>query len=278
VNTTLRQCRVRVDRELVQVLEWSSARSTALHAEAVAAVSPASGAAVEWFDGAALVALGEGRYVNRAVGVGLGRASAADVFDVLERFFGARSMPASAEVSPWVTAQLLAEARLRGYVLDWFRNVYARQLDELPPRAGELEITDVDASTFEEWREILSGESPRGSAERTVSDEFCDARHRVPGAIDLVGRLRGRPVATGSLSIDRGIASLGGAATRLADRGQGAQRAMLLERLHRARDAGASLATATAVPDGSSARNLTAVGFQLLYTQVVLTRPVSRPI
>jgi hypothetical protein len=264
---------VRVDRELVQTLEWSSARSTALHARAVSALSRDSDVAVEWFDGAALVALGEGRYVNRAVGVGLGDAAAGDVLDSLERFFGARSLPASAEVSPWVTAEFLDEARRRGYGLDWFRNVYAHPLDELPPRTAELEIREVDESSFEEWREILSGEAPHGSAARAVSDEFCDARHRLPGAIDLVGRLRDRAVATGSLSIERGIASLGGAATRLADRGRGAQRAMLVERLHRARDAGASVAAATAVPDGSSARNLTAVGFQLLYTQVVLTRP-----
>jgi hypothetical protein len=93
VNTTVRHCPVRVDRELVQTLEWSSARSTALHAAAVAAVAADSAAAVEWFDGAALVALGEGRYVNRAVGVGLGHESAGDVLDSLERFFGARSLP-----------------------------------------------------------------------------------------------------------------------------------------------------------------------------------------
>ena len=106
-----------------------------------------------------------------------------------------------------------------------------------------------------------------------MSDEFCDAQHRIDGATDLVALLDGRPVATGSVVLlDDGVASLGGAATRLEARGRGAQRALIVERLHRARDAGADLAIVTAVPDGSSARNLTAAGFELLHTQVVLTR------
>lgn len=263
---------MRVDSDLVRLIESASAQVTAAHADALAGIAPDSGVAVEWFDGAALVALGAGRYVNRAVGFGLGTSDAESTLDALEEFFGPRSLPASAEVSPWVTKELLAGARRRGYGLEWFRDVFARELTDLPPRSTELVVAEVDESTFEEWREILSGEAPDGTSERAVSDEFCAARRMVPGTSDFVGSLAGRVITTGSLWVDGEIATLGGAATRTAARGQGAQRAMIVDRLHRIRDAGARLVTVTALADGSSARNLNALGFQLLYTQVVLTR------
>jgi GNAT superfamily N-acetyltransferase len=263
---------MRVDRDLVRTIEWSSARATALHAEALARTSPASGSTVEWFDGGALVSLGAGRYVNRAVGVGLGDASATEWFDALEGFYGARSMPAKAEVSPWVTSDFLAESRARGYSIEWFRNVFARELDALPTRSPVAEIAEVDDATYEAWREILSNEATPGSPERAVADEFCDARHQVQGAVDLVLSDRGAVVATGSLLVVDGIAWLGGAATRTSARGHGFQSALIADRLHRAREGGADLAAVTALADGPSSRNLHALGFQLLYTQVVLTR------
>jgi hypothetical protein len=263
---------MRVDRDLVREVEASSARSTASYVGELAAVTPSSGASVEWFDGSAFVSLGPGRYVNRAIGIGLGDAPGADVLDALERFFTSRNLPASAEVSPWVSADFLAESRHRGYGLDWFRNVLAHDLVELPPRSPALTTREVDEETYAEWQEIISGEAPPGSAARTTSDEFCDARHRAPGSMDLIGSLDARCVATGSYSLDGDLAWLGGAATRESARGCGAQSAVIADRRHRVRDAGARLALVTAVSDGVSARNLLASGFQLLYTQVVLTR------
>jgi GNAT superfamily N-acetyltransferase len=84
--------------------------------------------------------------------------------------------------------------------------------------------------------------------------------------------LDGRPVGTGSLTPIRTVAWLGGASTLPEARGRGAQHALLVDRLHRAQRMGCTLAAVTAVPDGVSARNLLRVGFQLLYTQAVMTR------
>jgi GNAT superfamily N-acetyltransferase len=271
---------VRIDRELVLRVEAASARQAAHVAEVLASRSPHTNASAEWIDGSAFVSLGAGRYVNRALCFGLGHASAAVAFDALETFFGSRSLPASAEVSPWVPDDVVAEARARGYGVDWFRNVYAHDLVDLPPRSTgfeippSVEIEEVTAATYEAWREILSGESPLGSGPRAISDEFCDAQHRVPGATDLVACVDGEPAATGSLAVDGDVATLGGAATRVAARGRGLQRALIADRLHRARGAGARLAIVTAMPAAQSARNLVATGFQLLYTQVVLTQVV----
>jgi len=188
---------VRIDRDLVRRIEGSSARAEALHAEVLAQMSPTSGAAAEWFDDAALVALGADRYVNRALAFGLGAAPASDCVDALERFFGSRSLVPSAEVSPWVGADLLAEMRRRGYGVDWFRNVYAHELGGLPPRSQAVDIAEVSAATYDAWREILGGDAAPGSPARAVSDEGCESRHRIPGAVDLVGSIAGEVVATG---------------------------------------------------------------------------------
>lgn len=267
---------MRVDDDLVRRIERNAAQAEARHAELLASMVPASGAAAEWFDSSAFVALGAGRYVNRALAFGLGTAPAPECVDALERFFAPRALAASAEVSPFVSGDLLREMRRRSYGVDWFRNVYARELDDLPPRSHGVpfDIRQVSDETYDAWREVLGNDAAPGTAERAMSDESCDSRLRIPRSVHLVGTIGGEIVTTGSVRIDGDIASIGGAATLASARGRGAQRAMIVDRLHRARDGGASLATATALADGSSARNLAALGFQLLYTQVVLTKPL----
>ena len=136
-----------------------------------------------------------------------------------------------------------------------------------------MQIDDVGDDLEAEWTAILGSQFPAGSDARTTSDEFCAAVHRVPGAQNLVATIDGKPVGTGSLTPVRTVAWLGGASTLPEARGRGAQHALLIDRLHRASRMGCTLAAVTAVPDGVSARNLLRVGFQLLYTQAVMTRP-----
>jgi GNAT superfamily N-acetyltransferase len=173
-------------------------------------------------------------------------------------------------VCPWAPAELVRELRTRGYVVEWFRNVYVHGLRTLPPRP-RVDIHEVGEELEPAWTAILGSSFAEGTPERTNSDEFCAAVHRVPGAQDLVAMLDGCPVGTGSLTAIRTVAWLGGASTLPESRGRGAQHALLIDRLHRARRMGCTLAAVTAVPDGVSARNLLRVGFQLLYTQAVMT-------
>jgi GNAT superfamily N-acetyltransferase len=95
---------------------------------------------------------------------------------------------------------------------------------------------------------------------------------RVPDALDLVALVDGRPAATGSVTAIGDVAWLGGAATLEPARGRGLQTALLAERLHRARELGCTLAAVTALPAITSSRNILRAGFQLLYTQTVMTQ------
>lgn len=117
---------------------------------------------------------------------------------------------------------------------------------------------------------ILAGDAAPEA--RRISDEFCAAMAQLNDTHDLIALVNDVPVACGSLNIVDGVGWLGGAATLAAFRGTGLQQALLAHRLHLAHSLGCDFAAATAVPDGQSARNLERLGFQLLYTQTVLTK------
>jgi GNAT superfamily N-acetyltransferase len=76
-----------------------------------------------------------------------------------------------------------------------------------------------------------------------------------------------------SLSVDAGIAELGGMGTRAPVRGRGIQRACVAHRVAFARDAGCDLLLSSATPSGSSARTLERAGFACVYTSAGLVRP-----
>ena len=260
-----------IDAALVLRVERTAARLTAMEVESLAATAPTSGAHWRPLDGGVAACMGPGRYVNRAVGAIFGDSTATQLVDELEAFFDTAGLPPSLELCPWASSDLVAELRRRGYAVDWFRNVYAHGLRGLPPRA-RVQIEDVGDELEAEWTSILGSQYEAGSAARRNSDEFCAAVHRVPGAQNLVAMIDGKAVGTGSLTPVRTVAWLGGATTVPEARGRGAQHALLVDRLHRAKRMGCNLAAVTAVPDGVSARNLLRVGFQLLYTQAVMTR------
>jgi GNAT superfamily N-acetyltransferase len=263
---------VRIDRSLVQRVESTSARLSCLHVAAFDALSPRTGAQCESFDGGAFIAFGPGRYVNRAMGLGLGTSPSDATISALVEFYEARALAPSLEVCPWVDDAFIAALAAAGFRTDRFRSVYAHDLSSMPEVAVAATIEAESAVTAARRRAILADGAEPGSASRTVSDEYCDAAARVPGAHDLVAVDGTDVIACGSLIAIDGVAVLGGGATTPSARGQGLQSALLAHRLRLAASMGCELAVATALPAGQSARNLERMGFVQLYTQVVMTR------
>lgn len=259
-----------VDRELVRRVEYSAADTAARQVETLARLTPATPAAAQECDGGQLIAFGAGRYVNRAMGIGLGDTPAGDVVSAVERFYNAQSLSASVEINPWVRADLVSALSAANFRVERFRNVYVRELTTLPEQSP-ADIRAVDETTMLARNAILAGDA-WGEARR-VSDEFCEAMAQLNDAHDFVAFVNDVPAACGSLNIVDGVGWLGGAATLKEFRGKGLQQALLAHRLHLARKLRCAFAACTAVPDGQSARNLERLGFQLLYTQSVLTKP-----
>lgn len=266
---------MRIDLELVRRVEHSGAALAALQAAALAALAPESGAEALPLDGGALVAFGPRRYVNRAMGLGLGGTPADELIAALDGFYSSRGMAPSLELCPWADAALSAALSSDGYRLERFRNVYAHDLRDLPDEvaAPAVPLVPLDASSAEDRKRILAGDAPVGSEARRTSDEFCEAMALLPDKVDLLALADGAVAACGSLTVANGVGWLGGAATEPRYRGRGLQSALVVRRLRLAATMGCTLAAATALPDGQSARNLERLGFSLLYTQAVLTRP-----
>ncbi len=260
-----------VDRELVRRVEYSAAEFCARHVDALARLAPASGAAAQECDGGQLISFGPGRYVNRAMGVGLGGMAADEVVGAVGAFYGGRSLPASLEIGPWVDETLIAALAANGYRLERYRNVYVRDLESLP-EPSDLDIRPLDAHTSAARNEILAFGAAPDSDARRFAVEVCESASMVEGVHDFVAVIDDAAVACGSLNIVEGIGWFGGAATLPAFQGRGLQQALLAYRLQLAVTHNCAFAACTAVPDGQSARNVERLGFQLLYTQTVLRR------
>lgn len=263
---------MRIDLDLARRIEHSSATATVRQAVALAQSWPVTGACADELDGGALISFGPGRYVNRAIGLGFGGTAASEVVGALDRFYGDLGMMPSLELSPLADASLLSALTTDGYVLERFRNVYAHDLSAVAAPGSE-HIAPLDSTTADDRKRILSGNAPEGSDARRISDEFCDALAAVEGKHDFVAIVDGATAACGTLTIVDGVGWIGGAATLAAQQGKGLQSALINHRLRLASELGCDLVAATALPDGQSAQNLVRLGFQLLYTQAVLTKP-----
>ncbi|MDP2292802.1 MAG: GNAT family N-acetyltransferase [Actinomycetota bacterium] len=264
---------MKIDRALVCRVEHSGAAIAVLQARAIAALAPDSGATATPFDGGALVAFGPGRYVNRAMGVGLGGTAAGEVVDAIDAFYAEHHMAPSLELSPWTDEAIIRLLGARGYRTERFRNVYVAALPVAARPITHHPIERLTVATAAARTAMLAGDAPVGSDARRISDEMCATAAMLPDPHDFVAVVDGEPVACGSLNVADGVGWVGGAATFPAYRGRGLQTALLDHRLRLAHQLGCELAAATALPDGQSASNLVACGFRLLYTQAVLTRP-----
>lgn len=240
----------------------------------MAIVAPDSGATATPFDGGALVSFGRGSYVNRAMGVGLGGTPAVDTVGAITAFYDALGLPPSLELCPFVDEALVAAFGAAGYLINRFRNVYAHDLQALPDGASVTIRLDGPA-TMVARQAVLSGGAELDTPARRTSDDYCRAAAQVQGAHDFVALVDGEAAACGSLNVIGEIGWLGGAATAAAHRGRGLQSALLVHRLRLARELGCTMAAATAVPGEQSARNMARLGFTLLYTQAVLTKPAA---
>ena len=232
-----------------------------------------SARAVRFGDGA-LIAMGASRYVNRAVGVSVTGLDSADV-DQIELFFAQHGASAAIELSAWAPAETVSLLRARGYGPDWFRSMYARPLDgSLALSDDNVRIEPVDERTRAAWLDVLAGGNEIvDPVRRATSDEFAMANSSVPNSVHLVAWVGDQPVGCASIQMVDGVAWLGGTATLPAWRGRGIQSALVRHRLRLAVELGAALAAATAVPAGTSARNLHRADFVHVQTQVVVSAP-----
>ena len=234
--------------------------------------------AIQRLHGGYLIALGPGRYVNRAVGVG--RELSDEDLDTIESFYAIAGTAPSVQLTSVTGDVTLHRMSARDFGAEWFRWALAARISETrADSAGPAEIAEVDDASVSDWMGVLACANGAEDGEaRSISNEYAAAAHGVEGSIDLLARVDGLPVACGSIEFAEGIAWLGGAATIPSHRGRGLQRQLLGHRIRKARDTGVRLVAATAEPGSVSARNLVRMGLRLVDAQVVMTRPAQSAI
>ncbi|MEL7208296.1 MAG: hypothetical protein AAGK32_08725, partial [Actinomycetota bacterium] len=206
-------------------LHWTSAAGLATLLASEAATIAATAAAmaeiadhpvrVEPMGAGVLVALGPGRYVNRAVGVGphLDQSE----IECIEGFYNELELDPSVQLSATAdpeTLRLLGDA---GFRPDFFRSLLARDLDldldldvgvdrdrdpALAAPASPYRIVAVEGADVDRWLDVIAeGNAITSAAGRARSDEYALAAHAAPGAVDFLAFDGNDPVGCGSIQV-----------------------------------------------------------------------------
>jgi hypothetical protein len=189
--------------------------------------------------------------------------------DAIETFFRGHGASVYHEVSPLVDKLVPSMLNSRGYEPFEFTSVMSLPLphhlrfvdDRIRVRVMGLDEQDLFADL------MAQGWSEAREYAHMIRDFARVSASRVD-AMSFIAEIEGRPVATGGLSIDDGVALFAGASTIAEARKQGAQQALLDARLRHAAEAGCDLAMMCAEPGSASQRNAERQGFRIAYTRI----------
>ena len=258
------------DLDLARRLERTEAVSNAGFVEARNEAFPDVGA--KWIEVASAYAMfdGAGSPCTQTFGLGMFEPLTAEHFEQLEQFFFERGADTFHEVCPLAdpsTFELLSE---RGYKPIEFSNVLYRpistdlRLDA--PRNEHLKVRRTGKDEVDLWAETVF----EGWSEFTEVADFLRELGQVQArskALPFLAELDGKPIAGGALAIVGDVALLAGASTIPSARRQGAQLALLEERLRYGAAQGCTVAMMVTQPGSGSQRNSERHGFHIAYTR-----------
>jgi len=258
------------DLELARKLERTEARANREFVEARVKAFPDWGA--EWTEVAGTYAMfdGPGSPLTQTFGLGMFESHEAQHFDAIENFFIQRGGGVFHEVCPLTDASTFALLSERGYKPLEFSNVLYRPISENLRldavrneniRVHKIRADEVDVwaqTAFEGWIEFTE-----------VADFLRDLGHVIARSkyLPFLAQLDDQPIAAGALSISDDVALLAGASTIPSARRQGAQNALLEERLRQAATLGCTIAMMVTQPGSGSQRNAERHGFRIAYTR-----------
>lgn len=209
--------------------------------------------------------------LSQAVGVGFACPVTDDDIATITNFYESRGAPPRTFVSPLSDSTLVTGLAAAGYAPVEYQNVFVA--DDLPTK-GRRDDRVVVARDVREWaRASVSG--------------FADGAELKPGDADvglLIASSEGvialeirdgdAIVATGAMDVRGEVSALFAASTLPSFRRRGLHRALIMDRLARAQEAGATFARAMAEPGSASEHNFQRCGFATLYTRVLWERKV----
>ena len=258
------------DIELARRLERTEAQGNANFVEARAEAFPQVGA--QWIEVAGTYAMfdGVGSPLTQTFGLGVFQPIASNDLGQIEAFLQSKGAEVFHEVCPLADQSVFTLFKERSYQPIEFSNVLYRPISsDLRLHATRNERIKVRVTEKHEVN-LWTDTSFEGWSEFPEYDEFfrdlaqVNARSKGPS---FLAELDGKPIATGALTIHENVALLAGASTIPDARRQGAQLALLEDRLRYAATQGCTVAMMVALPGSGSQRNAERHGFRIAYTR-----------
>jgi GNAT superfamily N-acetyltransferase len=258
------------DLELARRLERTEARGNIEFIEARKKAFPDRGAT--WIEVAGTYAMfdGVGSPLSQTFGLGVFEPVTAPQLYEIEEFFRSRSAEVFHEVCPLADASAFELIRERRYQPIEFSNVLYRPIDPdlrlNAERNKDIKVRLVGKDEVELWADTAF----EGWSEFTEVADFLRELSEVTAHstnLSFLAELEGKPIATGALTIAGEVALLAGASTVPSARRQGAQNALLEERLRYAATRGCTVAMMVTLPGSGSQRNSERHGFRIAYTR-----------
>lgn len=259
------------DKQLSQKLERTEARANADFVDTRARLDIDSGAA--WIEVGGAYAMFDGveSPLTQTFGLGIFEDITAEHLDEIEAFYRERESPVFHEISPMIDQSHMELLSSRGYRPIELTSVMYRELSvgvNNRERLATLQTRVITSDEVELWaRTSADAWKTEHEALGEFMFNFGSVSARCNGAFPYIAELSGTPIATGMLFIYDDICMLAGASTLPEGRNQGAQTALLEDRLAFASARGCTLAIMGAAPGSQSQRNAQKNGFNIAYTR-----------
>jgi ribosomal protein S18 acetylase RimI-like enzyme len=205
--------------------------------------------------------------LTQAIALGMnGPVTPAEV-DRMEEFFRRRGSAAAIDLCPLADSSLIEVLSDRGYRITEVTNKLVRPAAPVQPSPGPAVRITNDGTV---WSQTLA----QGFFERT---EVSELELRIfemifQASTALISEIDGQPVGGGAFAVQNGTAHFFSDATLPAARGRGVQTALIRARLALAMENESDLAMASTMPGSISQRNYERLGFQIVYTRVMLVK------
>ncbi|MEO6920731.1 MAG: GNAT family N-acetyltransferase [Collimonas sp.] len=273
--------------ELARALELAEATHLSRQVDSFRALSRAENARTVAIAGgiAALTDPAFGRKLNHVTGFGMTAPALSFELAALESMYAAQGLETQIDICPHAHGSTLTLLAGRGYTVNAFSNTYVRYLtpaDTFAASAGIEVVSDqaLVGATFA--ADSVAGFSVQAvNRPRILLETLAQIALRRSDTLLFSATVDGQMAGTGGMSLIETpaglLAHLYIASTLPAYRGRGIQLALLRARLNAARNAGCTLASVTARPANTSARNTERAGFSLAYTKSTFIKFLTSP-
>lgn len=271
------------DQTLAKRIETAQAQNQMDYAESCRKLNcSAHTVAIAVGSGAALYAGAESP-LTQSFGLGLGSSDTTESdlenqLDTLEEFFFSRGAAAYIEVANLADMNLTLLLGKRGYTVLEYSHVLGFNLGNLKHTSPSLQPYRLEISEIEAAADtVAAGFLEHNIGESEIPPDFRElfvVSFHTAGSSAFGVKLNDEIAGAGGITILNNIAMLSGASTQPKFRNQGVQKALIMERLRFAHEAGCDIAVVSTQPGTVSQRNMQAMNFEILYARTKFTKTI----